>query len=299
MDTMRREPPTNEEIAQSLEDVAVLLEAQSANPYRVRAYREGARVIRGLPRSAASLLDEGGRKALEELPGIGRSLSSAVEEIVHTGGLRMLERLTGHVAPEDLFTLVPGIGDELARRIHEALGIDTLEELELAAHDGRLEKVPGIGPRRVRAIREILAGLLGRSSRRRARRLEAHRPDGPAERPPVATILAVDERYRSEAAAGRLRRIAPRRFNPSGEAWLPVLHAERDGWTFTAMFSNTATAHRLDRTGDWVVLYFERDGDEDQCTVVTETRGPLAGRRVVRGREAECEAHYAREARPA
>jgi hypothetical protein len=53
------------------------------------------------------------------------------------------------------------------------------------------------------------------------------------------------------------------------------------------MFSNTATAHRLDRTADWVVVYYERDGDEGQCTVVTETRGPLAGRRVVRGRESE------------
>ena len=58
------------------------------------------------------------------------------------------------------------------------------------------------------------------------------------------------------------------------------------------MFSNTAQAHKLNRTDDWVVIYFERDGREGQHTVVTETRGPLEGRRVVRGRDAENRAHY-------
>ena len=53
------------------------------------------------------------------------------------------------------------------------------------------------------------------------------------------------------------------------------------------MFSNTARAHQLGRTGDWVVVYAARDGHEDQCTVVTEYQGPRAGRRVVRGREEE------------
>ena len=51
----------------------------------------------------------------------------------------------------------------------------------------------------------------------------------------------------------------------------------------------------MDKTRDWVVLYWEHDGHEDQATVVTEYRGPLTGRRVVRGRERECLAHWARE----
>jgi hypothetical protein len=73
------------------------------------------------------------------------------------------------------------------------------------------------------------------------------------------------------------------------EAWLPVLHTERADWHFSALFSNTARAHELGRTRDWVVIYFSQDsGPEGQRTVVTETRGPLAGHRVVRGREAEC-----------
>lgn len=113
----------------------------------------------------------------------------------------------------------------------------------------------------------------------------------PAEidRPSVATLLEVDGEYRKKAKAGDLPRIAPKRFNPEGRAWLAVLHADREGWHFTALFSNTARAHELMRTNDWVVLYFYgSDHREGQCTVVTETRGPLEGRRVVRGREAEC-----------
>ena len=82
--------------------------------------------------------------------------------------------------------------------------------------------------------------------------------------------------------------IAPRRFNPSGAAWLPILHTERDPWRFTALYSNTARAHELGRTRDWVVIYFHQDDEvEGQRTVVTETLGPLAGHRVVRGREGE------------
>ena len=75
--------------------------------------------------------------------------------------------------------------------------------------------------------------------------------------------------------------------------WLPILHTETGGWHVTAMYSNTARAHELGRTQDWVVIFYAREGDEGQCTVVTETQGPLLGRRVVRGRETECRAHYA------
>lgn len=109
----------------------------------------------------------------------------------------------------------------------------------------------------------------------------------------AALVEAQGGNHRKKAAAGSLRTIAPRRFNPRGEAWLPVLHAEQGGWHFTALYSNTARAHELGRTRDWVVIYYY-DGEhvEAQCTVVTEARGALAGRRVVRGREQECRAHY-------
>jgi hypothetical protein len=224
---------------------------------------------------------------LDALPNIGKSLASAITEYLHTGRLMMLERLEGQVSPEDLFATIPAIGEELAHRIHDVLHIDTLEELEVAAHDGRLDEVPGFGERRVHAVRATLDQLLRRSSRRRARRFREQDRVEKVSRPPVATLLEVDAEYRGKADRNELRRIAPRRFNPEGKAWLPVYHTEKEGWSFTALFSNTARAHRLGRTQDWVVIFYERDGHENQCTVVTEHQGPQKGERVVRGRESE------------
>ena len=94
-------------------------------------------------------------------------------------------------------------------------------------------------------------------------------------------------------------RIAPKRNNPKHAAWLPILHLEREGWSFTALFSNTALAHQLHKTADWVVLHYEHDHVHGQATVVTEWRGKLAGRRVVRGHEAQCIAHYREHPVPA
>jgi hypothetical protein len=112
--------------------------------------------------------------------------------------------------------------------------------------------------------------------------------------PRLGVLLDVDAEYRRKSARGELALITPRRFNPEGEAWLPVLHSERDGWHFTALYSNTARAHELGRTRDWVVVYYyDHDHHEYQCTVVTEFRGPLRGKRVVRGREQECREFYA------
>ncbi len=271
--------PFNHQIADRLREAAELLEQQQANPFRVAAYRRGAETVAGLGQSVAALLEREGIEGLDALSGIGPVLAQAIAQMVRTGRWAQLERLRGAVAPEQLFQSIPELGPELARRIHEHLDIDTLEALELAAHDGRLEHVPGIGPRRAAMLRAALAGMLARARPRVERTLE----------PPVGLLLDVDREYRAKAGQDVLPKIAPRRFNPSGEAWLPILHTERGEWRFTALFSNTPRAHDLGRSRDWVVVYFHQDsGPEGQRTLVTETRGPLAGRRVVRGREPEC-----------
>jgi putative hydrolase len=114
--------------------------------------------------------------------------------------------------------------------------------------------------------------------------------------PGVEVLLAIDREYREKAKAGELQRIAPRRMNPDGEAWLPVLHTRYGPWHFTALFSNTERAHEMHRTYDWVVVYFsDDDGEDGQATVVTERRGSLTGQRVVRGREPECARLYRSE----
>jgi len=274
---------SNDDVAGLLERVGNLLRAQHADPYRVRAYLRGAAICRKLDCPLATLLSEKGRRGLLELEGIGKSLAAAIEEIVLTGRLRMLDRIEGEVGPEELFTTLPGIGEEFSRRIHETLGIETLEELEVAAHDGRLARVSGLGARRVQAIRDEVATVLGQRSRRFA-------GPAPAERPAVKDLLAADAAYRRRAAEGSLPCLAPRRFNPTHAAWLPILHTRTpDGYQLTCMFSNSARAHRLGTTRDWVVIVHERDGLEGRCTVVTEQRGPLRGRRVVRSREAATE----------
>lgn len=274
----------NQDVAQRLREAADLLEAQHANPYRVAAYRHGADTIARLDRSVRAIFEAQGLDGLDALPTVGRGIASAIAEMLITGAWSQLERLRGGVDVAGLFTTIPGVGGELARRLHESLGVDTLEALEGAAHEGRLEAVPGVGPRRAAAIRDALTAMLDRSRRRR----RGPPPPEGAE-PPVALMLDVDREYREGAAADRLPKIAPKRFNPEGRAWLPVLHASRDGWHFTALWSNTARAHELGRVSDWVVLYFHQDAQPElQRTVVTETHGPLAGRRVVRGRESEC-----------
>lgn len=304
----RTPPVTNEDVAGAFADVADLLEVQDANPHRVRAYRDASRTIAGLREPVASILAREGRGGLEALPGIGAALARAAQELVERGRLGILDRLQGEICPEDLFRTVPGIGPELARRIHRELDVETLEDLEMAAHDGRLEQVPGFGRRRARGVREALAGMLGRSARRRSLAWKRRSGAPDADRAPpsrgradvderlsVELLLSVDEEYRRKAEADRLPRIAPRRFNPTGEAWLPILHTDRDGWHLTALYSNTARAHDLGKTHDWVVIYADgAAGGERRFTVVTEYRGELAGERVVRGREVESRGHYGR-----
>ena len=281
-------PDENAQIADMLRETAQLLEAQAANPFRVSAYRSAAAEIARMPQSLRALFEEDGVAGLDALPHVGRGIAAAIAEMLITGHWSQLERLRGAVDATQLFRSVPGIGPGLAERIHEELNIDTLEALELAAHDGRLEGVAGVGPRRAAAIRASLEMML--------RRTRVRRPFAPmiARSPDVNLVLDVDREYREKATAGTLPTIAPRRFNPEGKSWLPVLHTQRAGWYFTALFSNTAQAHRLGKLKDWVVIYFyDNEHAEGQHTVVTETRGPLAGRRVVRGRELECKTHYA------
>lgn len=278
----------NKIIAEKLGEAADILEQQSANPFRINAYRRAADTIARLDEDLRDLVDRQGVDGLMALPGIGRGIASAIYEMVVTGRWSQLERLRGTLDPVNLFQTVPGIGPDLAERIHDTLHVDTLEALEMAAYDGRLKSVPGIGERRLAAIRAALGALLGRTRGRTV-------PE-PGLGPDIKTLLAVDREYRAKAESGALALIAPKRFNPEGKAWLPILHTESGPWHFTALYSNTARAHELGRTRDWVVLYYyDNHHVEGQHTVVTETRGPLTGKRVVRGRETECRDYYALE----
>jgi hypothetical protein len=339
----------NAQVAYMLREMASLLEAQGDNAFRVAAYRRAADTVAALARGVRAIFEAEGVAGLDALPTIGSGIAAAIAEIASTGRWSRLDRLRGEAGVEAVFHTIPGVGMTLAHRLHDELDVDSLEALEVAAHDGRLERLAQVGPRRAAAIRAALTQMLDRTrALRRARSpaapaapavpavqavqavqaaaaaaraapAAAAAPAAPAapataaaaaaaapaaagapgpapaaDGPGVDLLLDVDRDYRDGAAAGRLPTIAPRRFNPEGKAWLPVLHKKHGDWHFTALFSNTARAHELGRVHDWVVIYAEdRDHQERQYTVVTPPGGPLAGRRVVRGREAECRAWYA------
>lgn len=280
------EPATiqgNARIADRLSRFADLLDQQGADRFRIRAYRAAVAEIGALATPLGDIFAQGGIEALIALRGIGRGIAAAIVEMLRTGRWRQLERLEAALTPQKLMATIPGIGPVLAERLVDMLGAETLEDLEVALRLGDAN-VPGLGARRRAAI---LAALSARLSRVPPARPGRAAPPAP----PVTLLLEADALYRRKAAAGELRQIAPRRFNPTGEAWLPILHARRGPWHLTLLYSNTARAHELGRTQDWVVVYFRSDGSpEGQCTIVTETHGPLAGRRVVRGREDECQA---------
>lgn len=260
---------------------AELLETQGAGGYRIRSYRRAADALHFMPEPLCKIYRKNGIPGLIAIPTIGESLAQAIADTVDFGSWRWLDRLRGDVAPERVLCTVAGIGPGLAAKIHDRLGIESLEDLELAAHDGRLALIEGFGHKRVNSVMDSLAGRLGK-----IRPLEPADPEWvePVVKnlPPRTELLEVDREYRERALRGELTTIAPRRFNAQNERWLPILHTVRGGRHYTAMYSNTARAHQLGRTNDWVVIYND-EPHGGQWTAVTAVAGPGKGERVIRG----------------
>jgi DNA polymerase (family 10) len=198
----------NRSAAERLREAATLLSQQQDNPYRVGAYRRAADAVAALDQDLRGILDRGGIEALEQIPGIGRGLAAALAEMVRTGRWAYLERLRGSGEPHDVFCAIPGVGLQLARRLHETLHVETLEQLEAALYDPDAKKVAGIGPRRLSMLRASLAQMLARIRSVRT---------PPADEPSVDVLLDVDREYRAKIGTDELRTIAPKRFNPKGE----------------------------------------------------------------------------------
>jgi DNA polymerase (family 10) len=147
---------TNAEIAAVFEQVADLLEFQGANPFRVRAYRNGARAIRDLSEPAAELVTGEGRE-LTEIPGIGKDLAEKVATLVQTGTLPMLDELLQQI-PETILAIlrVPGLGPKRTATLYHELGIATLEQLREACESHRVSALKGFG---AKTEATILQGL--------------------------------------------------------------------------------------------------------------------------------------------
>jgi DNA polymerase (family 10) len=218
---------------------------------------------------------------LRAVSGVGEQLGTTLRTLITTGRLPMLDRLRGETDSVALLESVPGIGPALAGRLHCELGIDSLEDMEAAAHGNRLSDLAGIGTKKLAGIIDTLTARLGRVRR------EGHADE--LDQPSVEELLDVDREYREKSEAGQLPKITPRRFNPTAAAWLPILHTMRGERHYTALYSNTAHAHQAGRVRDWVVLC---GLDERQDTVIASQFGAMSGKRIVRGREHECEEFY-------
>ena len=164
--------PPNEEIADVLERMGELLvQNGEPNPYRVQAYVQAARMVREHEQPLARLYADGGTDALLDLPGIGPSLAGHIARYAETGRIGLKDRLEAVADPAALFESVPSIGPALAQQLVHDLGLRTLAALERACYDGRVEALPGMGPRRTEGLRLQLNAINGRDARRRLRRV--------------------------------------------------------------------------------------------------------------------------------
>ena len=135
---------TNQEIAKVFEDLANLLDIKGENPFKIRAYKNAARVINSLSQSLEEMVKEG--KDLTTLPSIGKEIAKKIEEIVKNGRLQKLEELKKEIPPSLLdFLAIEGLGASRVREIYNKLHITTLEELQKAAKEGKIAALPGFG----------------------------------------------------------------------------------------------------------------------------------------------------------
>ena len=148
---------TNQEIAAVFEQIADLLEYQSANPFRVRAYRNGAKKISELTEPLAAI-EEDESRSLTDLEGIGKDLAEKIATLLATGTLPMLEELQTQI-PAGVLTLsrVPGVGPKKAAMLHQELGISSLAELRAACEQQRIRGLKGFGAKTEETILKGLA----------------------------------------------------------------------------------------------------------------------------------------------
>ncbi len=152
-------PIHNQDIAAIFDEIADLLELQEANPFRVRAYRNAARNIRGMG-DLAALAAEG--KDLTELPGIGEDLAQKIHEILETGKCKALQELHRQVPAglEELLAL-PGLGPKRVKTLYTELSVKTLKQLEKAAQAGEVRALAGFGAKTEQKILEAIGAHRG------------------------------------------------------------------------------------------------------------------------------------------
>ncbi len=155
---------TNAAIAAIFDEIADLLDIQSANPFRVRAYRNAARTIGELGTEVKTLMERG--MPLTDIPGIGADLSNKITEIVDTGSCQFLKRLEKDVPPAvTQLVRLPGLGPKRVKTLWKDLDIQTMDQLLKAAQAGRIRELPGFGEKTEQKILEAAQHQLAQAPR--------------------------------------------------------------------------------------------------------------------------------------
>jgi len=137
-------PIHNEDIARAFDEIADLLEIEDANPFRIRAYRNGARTLRGLGQEIGELVVEG--DDLTRLPGIGKDLAAKIHEMLKTGKVQALDNLHKEVpASVESLLKIPGLGPKRVKTLYHSLGMESVKQLEKAVKNGDVRSLPGFG----------------------------------------------------------------------------------------------------------------------------------------------------------
>jgi DNA polymerase (family 10) len=157
-------PVHNEDIAAVFDEIADLLEIEGDNPFRIRAYRNGARTLRELGRDVRTLIERG--EDITRLSGIGKNLADKIHEILGTGHCRTLDKLRKKL-PADITELLklPGLGPKRVHALYHELDIHNREQLERAARDGLIQQLPGFGAKTEARILDALQAHADTSKR--------------------------------------------------------------------------------------------------------------------------------------
>lgn len=157
-------PIHNHDIAEMLARLADLLEIEAANPFRVRAYRNAARIVDGLSQSVADMVARG--EDLTVLSGIGKDLSGKIMEIVATGSLGLLEEMERRTPPTlSAMLRIAGLGPKRVHLLYEKLGVKTPQELGEAARHGKIKGLKGFGEKTEKQILDGVAQITGKERR--------------------------------------------------------------------------------------------------------------------------------------
>jgi len=157
-------PIHNADIAAIFTEIADLLEIEEANPFRVRAYRNAARIVGESAQEVRAMVERGAD--LKTLPGIGDDLAAKMSEIVETGKCRALEKLRTELPPAITELLhLPGLGPKRVRTLWHELDVQTLEQLARAARDGRISALPGFGAKTEANILQAVEAHLSKAHR--------------------------------------------------------------------------------------------------------------------------------------